>query len=131
MIERVSVMAERTSRHGVLKIGDGVQRGIVKPLVVNQSADGALAAGDLAGDVVNVGNGPADMAAVLLHEIRQRAEQIVNFVAGETLAQIRNAGGGLVELGHDGVDVGLFFRRQHGAVHDLAAARRAETRWLT
>ena len=43
----------------------------------------------------------------------KRAEQIVNVVAGKTLGQVFNAGGGIIELGHDGVEVRLFDSGQH------------------
>ena len=78
--------------HGVLQIGDGVQRGIVKRVRVNQFADRALSAGNLAGNVFNVGNGAVRWPLFCLMKSVKRAEQIVDGVAGETLGQVLNAG---------------------------------------
>ncbi len=100
------------------------ERGIVERIGVNEFPNRALAARNLAGNVFDVGNGSADVAAVLLEKIGQRADQIVNLVAGETLAEIFNAGGGAVELGHDGVEVGLFHGRKHRAVNRIGRVRR-------
>ena len=48
-------------------------------------------------------------------EIGQWTEDVVNFVTGETVAEFLDAFGSLVELGHDGVQVGLFLRFQNRA----------------
>src|SRR5208282_1196286 len=112
--------------YGVLQIGDGDERGLVELFRVNQFADRALTAGDLAGNVFDVGNGPAEMAAVLFDEINQRAHQIVEGVGREALAKILNASGRLVEFGHDGVEVGLFLGLNHHALRRRLRPRRAK-----
>ena len=111
---------------GVLQVAHGRQRGVVKRALVNQFPDGALSAGNLAGDVVNVGNRAADVAAVLLDEIHQRADQIADFVAGKGVAKPFDAVGGVVQLGHDRVEIGLFLGLQQRAVHRRGRVGRAE-----
>ena len=53
------------------------------------------------------------MAAVLFDEISQRANQVVDFIAGKTFAKIFDASGSLIKLGHDGIEVGLFRSGYH------------------
>ena len=66
--------------HGVLQIGHRRQRRSIKRIFINEFADRALPARDLAGNAFNVGDGSADVAAVLFDEISQRTEQIVDGV---------------------------------------------------
>ena len=109
---------------GVLQIGDGHQRGVVKRIGVNQFSHRALAAGNLAGNIFDVGDGAADVAAVLFDEINQRPHQIVDGVGGETFGEILDAGRGAIELGHDGIEVGLLLGGEHRAVDRPGRIRR-------
>ena len=113
--------------HGVLQIGHRRERGSIKRIFINEFADRALPARDLAGNIFNVGDRSADVAAVLFDEINQRTDQVVNLVAGEALGEILDASRGAVELGHDGVEVGLLLGGQHRAVNGAWRFGRAET----